>query len=72
MTISGEHFANLSHNLAEVLKDTKTTTQTLYLQYCPMKKAYWLSESSKIKNPYYNSGMMSSCGNTLATLTAVN
>lgn len=65
-----EHFANLSKNLFEVLKDTKTAPKTLYEQYCPMKKADWLSESPKIKNPYYNSGMMSSCGSTKTTLAA--
>jgi hypothetical protein len=65
-----EHFASLSKNLYEVLKVVKTNPAPIYMQYCPMKKAYWLSESSAIKNPYYNDKMMTTCGNTKATLPA--
>jgi len=66
-----EHFANLSKNMYEVLKSVKTNTKPIYMQYCPMKKAYWLSESAQIKNPYYNDKMMTTCGSTKATLAAV-
>jgi len=66
-----QHFATLSKNLYEVLKDVKANTATVYMQYCPMKKAYWLSESTVIKNPYYNDKMMTTCGSTKATLAAV-
>jgi hypothetical protein len=38
------------------------------MQYCPMKKAYWLSDVSAIKNPYYNDKMMTTCGRVAATL----
>ncbi len=36
-------------------------SQPVYYQYCPMKKAYWLSEEKEIKNPYYGSSMLT-CG----------
>jgi hypothetical protein len=66
-----EHFESLSKNMYEVLKGLKVNTSTLYEQYCPMKKAYWLSESPTIKNPYYNDKEMETCGKTTATLSAV-
>ena len=62
-----EHFASLSKNLYEVLKGLKMNTSTIYMDYCPMKKAYWLSETSVIKNPYYNNEM-TTCGRVTATL----
>jgi hypothetical protein len=65
-----EHFASLSKNLYEVLKGLKMNNSTVYEQYCPMKKAYWLSETSKIKNPYYNDKEMATCGKVTATLNA--
>ncbi|HEY5326010.1 MAG TPA: DUF3347 domain-containing protein [Mucilaginibacter sp.] len=64
-----EHFASLSKNMYEVLKGLKMNNSTLYEQYCPMKKAYWLSETPSIKNPYYNDKMMATCGSTKETLT---
>ena len=64
-----EHFTSLSKNLYEVLKDLKINKADIYVDYCPMKKAYWLSESPKIKNPYYTD--MPTCGKVAATLTAV-
>jgi hypothetical protein len=66
-----EHFADLSKNMYTVLKGLKVNTSPLYMQYCPMKKAYWLSETAAIKNPYYNDKMMATCGSTKATLAPV-
>jgi hypothetical protein len=66
-----EHFESLSKNLYEVLKGIKLNTSTVYMDYCPMKKAYWLSETAAIKNPYYNDKSMATCGKTSATLAAV-
>ncbi|MFI5137435.1 MAG: DUF3347 domain-containing protein [Sphingobacteriales bacterium] len=63
-----EHFASLSKNLYEVLKGLKLNSTTIYMDYCPMKKAYWLSEIAAIKNPYYNDKMMATCGSAKATL----
>jgi len=66
-----EHFESLSKNLYEVLKGLKMNTSTVYMDYCPMKKAYWLSETAAIKNPYYSDKTMATCGKTTATLAAV-
>ena len=62
-----EHFTNLSKNMYEVVKTLKLNTSTVYEQYCPMKKATWLSETNAIKNPYYGKQMLT-CGNTKETL----
>lgn len=62
-----EHLAPLSRNLFAVVKAFKSNTSAIYEQYCPMKKVYWLSESSVIKNPYYGSKMLN-CGKTVATV----
>lgn len=55
------HFNDLSNNLFAVLKLFKINEKPVYQQYCPMKKAYWLSDNSSIKNPYYGK-MMLTCG----------
>lgn len=65
-----EHFATLSNNFMAVLKVFKVNKATLYQQYCPMKKFYWLSETSAIKNPYYGNAMLT-CGTTQDTFEAV-
>jgi len=66
-----EHLASLSKNLYEVLKGLKLNTSAVYMDYCPMKKAYWLSENAGIKNPYYSDKEMATCGKTTATLAAI-
>lgn len=62
-----EHFTNLSKNMFEVIKGFKLNTVTVYHQYCPMKKATWLSETAAIKNPYFGNKMLT-CGKTTDTL----
>ncbi len=65
-----ERFATLSNNFMAVSKAFNLNKITLYQQYCPMKKYYWLSETSAIKNPYYGNAMLS-CGTTQETFEAV-
>jgi len=65
-----EHFTSLSKNMYEVTKGLKLNTNTVYEQYCPMKKATWLSETNAIKNPYYGKQMLT-CGKTTETLAPV-
>lgn len=60
-------FANFSSNMAAVAKALKLTDQPVYIQYCPMKKASWLSNEQTIKNPYYGSSMLS-CGKVTDTI----
>jgi hypothetical protein len=62
-----EHFTSLSKNMYELIKTLKLNTSTVYEQYCPMKKATWLSESNAVKNPYYGKQMLT-CGKTTETL----
>jgi len=61
------HFADLSTNLFTVAKTVKLTGQPVYEAFCPMKKAYWLSSSKTIKNPYFGSAMLT-CGKVVETL----
>lgn len=62
-----EHFASISDNMYTLAKATKLTTQPVYYDYCPMKKAHWLSSDKAIKNPYYGSSMLT-CGKVEETL----
>lgn len=64
-----EHFANLSKNMLTVIKAFKSNSMVIYAQYCPMKKATWLSESATIRNPYYGKEM-EDCGSTKETIKA--
>ena len=61
------HFADLSTNMVAIFKAAKRMGQPLYLAYCPMKKAYWLSNSGTIKNPYFGSAMVT-CGKIVETI----
>ena len=62
-----EVFANFSTNMYALAKSLKLTTEPIYYQYCPMKKAYWLSSDKAIKNPYYGSSMLT-CGKVTETI----
>lgn len=62
-----EHFASLSKNMYALLSGLKMNTTTVYQEYCPMKKAYWLSETEEIRNPYYGDAMLE-CGKITATI----
>ncbi|HJV20008.1 MAG TPA: DUF3347 domain-containing protein [Sediminibacterium sp.] len=58
-------FAALSVALWKIIEVAESIKGKVYYQYCPMKKAYWLSLEPGIKNPYYGSSMLS-CGNISA------
>jgi len=60
-------FAAVSTTVYEAAKSQKWSNQELFYQYCPMKKTYWLSTESAIKNPYYGSKMLA-CGSVKETL----
>ena len=62
-----EHFQSLSKNMYSLLSGLKLNSTTVYQQYCPMKKAAWLSESEDIRNPYYGDDMLD-CGKVTATI----
>ncbi|MBN8680434.1 MAG: DUF3347 domain-containing protein [Chitinophagales bacterium] len=54
-------FAEVSEKMWNLLKSKGGIQRTVYYQYCPMKKAYWLSQDSVIRNPYYGAQMLT-CG----------
>jgi hypothetical protein len=62
-----EHFAALSANMASLAQKAHLSDQPIYEDYCPMKKATWLSSDAAIKNPYFGSSMLT-CGSVKATL----
>ncbi|WP_158856747.1 DUF3347 domain-containing protein [Lunatibacter salilacus] len=59
-------FNDVSTTMWQIVKSTDQVSQSVYYQYCPMKKAYWLSNETTIKNPYFGSSMLS-CGNISET-----
>lgn len=66
-----EYFISLSKTVYDLLKAFNTNTETVYYQFCPMandgKGAYWISENSKIVNPYFGKQMLT-CGSTKETI----
>ena len=62
-----EHFNDLSNNLFSLIKGLNANESTIYQQYCPMAKAYWLSDNAAVKNPYYGKSMLT-CGKVSETL----
>lgn len=61
-------FSSLSSNLWLAVKGLKIKDNgAIYVDYCPMKNAYWLSKESAIKNPYYGKSMLT-CGSIKETI----
>lgn len=62
-----ELFSSLSNNMILLGKAIRLTDQPVYVDYCPMKKMYWMSEEKIIRNPYYGNAMLS-CGSVKETI----
>ena len=62
-----EHFNDLSNNIFALVKGLNANESPIYQQYCPMAKAYWLSDIAAVKNPYYGKSMLT-CGKVSDTL----
>lgn len=61
-------FSSLSNNLWSTVKGLKIKDNgAIYVDYCPMKNAYWLSKEAAIKNPYYGKSMLT-CGSIKETI----
>ena len=60
-------FKTLSDDLTTLAKAVPLSGSPVYQQYCPMKKAYWLSDNGSIKNPYYGKQMLT-CGKVTETI----
>lgn len=56
-----ESFMALSQNMIALTKNFKLADDTVFVQYCPMADASWLSADKEIKNPYYGKSMLT-CG----------
>jgi hypothetical protein len=67
LKVQRDKFAGLSNNMFILAKTVKLSTDPVYEQYCPMKKASWLSNNKAIKNPYYGNAMLT-CGSVKETL----
>ncbi len=64
-----EHFKKLSVDMYAMLKSLQINNTVLYYDYCPMAKAYWVSEKQTIVNPYLGQSMPT-CGSVKDTLKA--
>lgn len=60
-------FSPLSDEMAKLVNGGKLSMGKIYVEYCPMAKASWLSSSSVIENPYYGDKMLS-CGSVKETI----
>lgn len=56
-----ESFDNLSKNMISLTSKFKLSDDSVFVQYCPMAEASWLSSEKEIRNPYYGSSMLK-CG----------
>lgn len=54
-------FAKLSSDISTLSTSYKLDEKTVYVMYCPMKKASWLSSEEEVKNPFYGKSMLT-CG----------
>lgn len=64
-------FVKLSESLIETVKVFGVDQQVVYVEFCPMANnnegAFWLSEETQIRNPYFGEQMMQ-CGSVEDTL----
>ncbi len=60
-------FKGLSKNMMILAEQFKLANDEIYLQYCPMADASWLSAEKEIRNPYYGSAMLK-CGSVKKVL----
>jgi hypothetical protein len=65
------HFEKVSDAMFALLKQAELKNAGVYRQYCPMafndKGAYWLSNETEIRNPYFGKKMLE-CGEVTDSL----
>lgn len=61
-------FGKLSNSLIVLSKDHNLWENKLYVVYCPMKEASWISSINEVANPYYGKAMLT-CGSITSTIT---
>ena len=57
-------FCNLSANMSVIANSIKLSKDAIFKQYCPLKKASWLTSERDIRNPYYGL-QMADCGEVI-------
>ena len=62
-----ESFNGLSQNMISMTKNFKLSDKSVFVQYCPMAEASWLSAEKEIRNPYYGKSMLT-CGSVKSQL----
>lgn len=62
-----DHFGELSTNVLVLVKTFGSNQEDAFVQYCPMIKKSWLSDSKSVKNPYYGNKMLT-CGKVTETI----
>ena len=62
-----ESFAKLSSNMIELAKKFKMADSSVFVLYCPMQNASWLSAQKEVKNPFYGRSMLT-CGSMKSEL----
>lgn len=67
LSVQREQFASFSDAMINLANLVKLGNSPVYVDYCPMKKSYWLSEEKAIRNPYYGNSMLT-CGKITDTL----
>lgn len=67
-TTQRRYLANLTPAMYNVIKGLRVNKSRVYKQYCPINKAYWLSETPVITNPYYNYDGWAKQGKTIEVL----
>jgi hypothetical protein len=60
-------FEKLSTNMVSLIKLYPLHGDSLFIDYCPMKNAVWISKNKTIENPYYGNAMLN-CGSVKETL----
>lgn len=60
-------FASLSNEMVTLVKSGELSMGEVYLEYCPMAKASWLSNEKEIRNPYFGEKMLK-CGTVKETI----
>ncbi len=59
--IQRQALAKMSPAMWALVRSASVYTGNLYYHYCPMRKAYWISRTQTIENPYYGTSMLN-CG----------
>ncbi|MBF8457394.1 DUF3347 domain-containing protein [Kaistella sp. G5-32] len=60
-------FMALSKNMIALTQNFKLSNDTVFVQYCPMADASWLSAEKAVKNPFYGKSMLT-CGSVKAEI----